>query len=76
MSHAKNLAPMFFLFSGLAMSDEGVLLGAAAEAEWNKLPQESEWNDDGWVFREDSESLCKKYFDTDLNDYFFECYKK
>lgn len=76
MSYAKNLAPMFFLFSGLAMADEGVLLGNAAETKWNALPIESEWADDGWTWREDSEWLCKKYYDTDLNGFFFECYEK
>ena len=67
---------MFFMFSGFAMAEEGLLLGPAAEDQWNNLPQENEWHEDGWVFREDSDWLCRKYFDTDLNDSFFECYKK
>lgn len=67
---------MFFLFSGFAMAEEGILLGNAAETQWCELSQESEWQDSGGLCREDSEWLCKKYFDTDLNDYFYECYKK
>lgn len=76
MSNAKNLAPMFFLFSGLAMEDEGLELGEAAEAIWRDLPAKSEWQKDAMTWREDSDWLCKKYYDSDLNEVFFECYKK
>jgi len=76
MSGSLKFAPLFFVFSGMAMAEEGILLGEAAERQWQLLPQESEWHDDGWMWRQDHEWLCKKYFDTDLREYFFECYQK
>ncbi|MEZ4813650.1 MAG: hypothetical protein R3A80_00385 [Bdellovibrionota bacterium] len=76
MSQSKILAPFFLTFSGLALEEEGIVLGDSAEKLWRELPPHSEWQEEESFWREDGEWVCKKYFDDTFHDYFFEAYKK
>ena len=61
----------------MAFADEIVnLYGAQAEVKFESMSPSSQFADDGWTWRQDSEWQCKKYFNSEIRAFAFECYHK
>lgn len=60
----------------LGSESSDILYGKEATDLWSKMPIESQWPDDGWLWRQNATWTCKEFYNTDLKETQHECYKK